>query len=339
MSLIIHTYPEFFLNKVNSGTSFYYNQLFIQLKKFKPVIYYDIDNRYELCATGDTILLYHIVLRFLSQVKYKLGRIITFPLFEIFNPPGRDINSNELNCSDIMLVSSDYNKQILNSAGYSNVFRFNYPFNLSYENGKTDNIFTFLCYDNAHWRKATDLLIEAFTKAFGNNKDVRLIISTMGAFPEWQVYYKNLIKTDNIKFYFHGMSGSFIHPLDLYPSHVVVSVTRGEGLGYVPFEGHFKKKIVITSKGTDTCKFPAFEYLGERDSILYVSGKFDYGEDFHGRGGSNKESAIMFHPDMDHYVECLRKAYYNYDQLQNFNYPELNLEEKFLSDIKSVLEV
>lgn len=165
------------------------------------------------------------------------------------------------------------------------------------------DIFTFGIMGSLTKRKGIDILVDAFLKAFPNEKDVRLLCKTSNSFFLWAVKDKRLV-IDMTPVSHEELMGQFFQQIDcfVWPSH-------GEGFGLPPLEAMATGVPVI-----------ATGWSGMEDYMTpEVGWKINYtmeeAVDFN-KNVYKEDCGNWAKPDSKHLIELMRYAYEHREEVK-----------------------
>ena len=194
----------------------------------------------EGSGKSDNYLLYNIPLsgRTINKIGAKSKNKIMLTMFETTQVPSSW--PKHINYYDKLVVPCNHNKEIFKNSGVNipieviplGVNTAMWPYKDRRDSlGKRP--FRFLIYANMHWgneRKNSELVLEAFSRAFANRKDVELVIKmTAGGLPR-DIRIPANVKILNAK-YDHKSLLNLLHSCDCF-----VFPSKGEGYGLPPRE-------------------------------------------------------------------------------------------------------
>jgi glycosyltransferase involved in cell wall biosynthesis len=219
------------------------------------------------------------------------------------------------NCLDLVFVPSEFNRGIFSSAGVADEKIRVLPhgvdpaiYNSAGRPQKKDK-FTFLCAAMPQKRKALDVLLKAFTEAFGGKPDVELVIKF--PYEPGKSAYDDLSIMEyrgrkNIKFIFSGLQEEEMAGL-YRNADCFVLASRGEGFGMVYLEAlACATPVIATGWGGQT------DFLDDSNALLVKysmkpAGSMQY--------GNETGNGLMAEPDPDDLTYKLRYAVENHGMM------------------------
>lgn len=194
----------------------------------------------NLASRGKSVISYHLPMPHNTQAYLDARKnnkpCISFTMFETTRVPSAWIKSINQNF-DALFVPSSFCRDIFLSGGV-NVPTYVIPLGIEpsmwpYRKRQADKPFTFIMFANATWgntRKNYPATLAAFKDAFGNRKDVRLILKLTGGDAP------NIKDSNNIKI-ISNVRYTHEQLLNLmYQADCMVFPSLGEGFGLTPRE-------------------------------------------------------------------------------------------------------
>lgn len=167
----------------------------------------------------------------------------------------------------------------------------------------TDRPFTFGSMGALSIRKGTDLLVEAFERAFPTEKDVRLICKTSFNGFMWARKDKR-IKIEMMPWTYEEMRDQFFKQIDCF-----VFPTRGEGFGMTPLEAMATGVPAIVTGWSGPLEYMTPE-VGWLINHTMVPAK-DFSETVY-----KEDCGEWAEPSLDHLIELMRYAYEHQDEVK-----------------------
>ena len=244
-------------------------------------------------------------------VDYKLGPSynIGFSYWETDTLPP-NWRSRILECDEVWTTSSWAKQVFEENTGHHNVQAFDLGvqseiFHPSSE-PSSNKVFTFTHVGSPSLRKNTQMAVDAFVKTFGNNKDFKLIIKSIGP-PDarYRVGGMNLgaisqhprIEVIDYEISEHELA-------ELYRStDCLIYPTMGEGWGMIPFNAIACGTPTICTNATACTEYAEmsvplnFTWSSQGTSGIYAGGRWAY-------------------PDFDDLCDKMRYVVNNYDQVK-----------------------
>ena len=165
------------------------------------------------------------------------------------------------------------------------------------------SIFTFGVMGSLTKRKGIDVLIDAFFKAFPNEKDVNLLCKTSNSFFLWAVKDKRL-KIDMTPVSHEELMNQFFKQIDCF-----VWPSRGEGFGMPPTEAMATGVPVISTGWSGMADYMTLE-VG-----WIIDHKMVPAEDFY-KNVYKEDCGDWAEPSRDHLISLLRYAYEHRDEVK-----------------------
>jgi glycosyltransferase involved in cell wall biosynthesis len=163
--------------------------------------------------------------------------------------------------------------------------------------------FTFGTMGSLSKRKGTDILVDAFLKAFPTEKDVQLICKT-STYGFFYATKDKRVKVDMTPVDHHDLVENFFKKVDCF-----VFPTRGEGFGLTPLEAMATGIPAIVTNWSGPCEYMNTEVGWPLDFVLAPAKEFTdtvYKE----------ECGKWAEPSLDHLVELMKYAYNNRDEVK-----------------------
>ena len=216
---------------------------------------------------------------------------------------------------DLLLTATKYTQKTIRKAGLnSSVWHHAIDDRFQYREAVDDKVFTFYHYNGYEYRKGTEILLQAFTKEFGVNEPVKLVIKSR------EIGYASVYRPEN-KYRILGSEPKLQdigHPLvEEVIGHVsdekmvelgetadcFVFPAKGEGWGLPPFEAMAMGIVpILPNKGAFT------EWFDDENMIdVEIDGYYN--------GGLRYPGALFLVSEED-LMKKMRWAYDNQDELK-----------------------
>lgn len=167
----------------------------------------------------------------------------------------------------------------------------------------TNRPFTFGTMGALSIRKGTDILVEAFERAFPTEKDVRLICKTSFNGFMWARKDKR-VKVELMPWSYEEMRDNFFREIDCF-----VFPTRGEGFGLTPLEAMATGVPAIVTGWSGPLEYMTPE-VGWLINHTMAPAK-DFSESVY-----KEDCGEWANPSVDHLVQLMRYAYEHQDEVK-----------------------
>lgn len=242
---------------------------------------------------------------------------------------------------DMVLVPSSFTYEVFTRSGVEikklKILRYGYNPTYYYPTPHKDKIRTFLSISSPHKREATDILLEAFTKAFHNKEDVRLILK-LSYLPFKKIKSFEIANFKTLLESYKRILGERLTIISdkltepemarLYRvSDIYISLSKAESFGLCFLEALASNRAVISLRYGGQ-----MDFLNEKNAI-FINHKIveSSGDEYE----KTTQTQFVAYPEIDDCIEKLHQIYtYGFkpiiDQKTLFQYQWEKIAEEFI---------